>query len=166
MLYYGNESDEVINIGIINNMMIYSLASFREGFIKLNTLVPPNEIGRFSDRDFDIVYANYILNNEYTFTEFFQIIYNLYINEMDFAENIIESMMKFIQQRYGYNGIKIDSDDDFIYAQNNYIGSFAPGFGIYNLDIDKERFSYLIESYRLSNNGNLPFNLEGFVVYD
>ena len=41
---------------------------------------------------------------------------------------------------------------------------FAPGFGLYNLDQDKERFTYLMESYRLANNGALPYQLDGFVV--
>ena len=41
---------------------------------------------------------------------------------------------------------------------------FAPGYGIFNLDQDKERFTTLIEQYRIANNGALPLDLEGFVV--
>ena len=41
---------------------------------------------------------------------------------------------------------------------------FAPGYGIFNLDQDKERFTTLIEQYRITNNGALPLDLEGFVV--
>ena len=180
MLFFGNEKDEVINIGISNNMIIYTLASFREGFNKLS-IMPPNELGRFENRDFDIIYADYIINNDIIFINFFQIIYNLYIGkdvliiyseEFNFSENIIESVLKLIQQRYGYNAIRIDNDDDFIYAKNNNNPYFAPGYGLYNLDTDKERFTYMIEKYRLStineNNpvGIIPFNLEGFIIND
>lgn len=179
MLMYGYDRDDIINISFSGDGLIYNLASMREGFIKLNNLIPPNNIGVFTDRDFDIVYANYIMNNDAVFTEFFQIIYNLYIGKdvliiysptYEWTENILESLLKLIQQRYGYNAVRIDSDEDYIYARNDCIFSFAPGYGIYNLDIDKDRFSYLIESYRLStiNNDNytgyIPYNLEGFIV--
>ena len=42
---------------------------------------------------------------------------------------------------------------------------FAPGFGLYNLDMDKERFTQIVEDYRLKYK-KLPFELEGFVVPD
>ena len=101
------------------------------------------------------------------FCEFFQIIYNLYLgydvfilaSSEDWSENILESLLKLIQQRYGYNAVRIDSDDDYIFARNNMTFDFDPRFGIYNLDQDKERFSYLIENFRLANNGNLPYNI-------
>lgn len=181
MLMYGYDRDDIINISFSGSGIIYNLASMKEGFIKLQKLIPPNELGRFTDRDFDIAYANYIMLNDEVFCEFFQIIYNLYIGKDVFiiytasenwAENIIESLLKLIQQRYGYNAVRIDSDDDYIYACNYCNFKFAPGYGLYNLDIDKDRFSALIESFRLAtineNNplGVLPYDLEGFIVHE
>ena len=43
-------------------------------------------------------------------------------------------------------------------------GICLTGYGIFNLDQDKERFTTLIEQYRIANNGALPLDLEGFVV--
>ena len=72
-------------------------------------------------------------------------------------------MLKLIQQRYGYNAVLITSDEDYIYAKNNCYSDFAPGYGLYNLDIDKERFTSIIVDCGL-NNKALPFNIEGFDV--
>ena len=65
MLMYGESRDDILGIGFAGAGMIYNLSSLREGFNTLRLLIPPNEIGRFTDRDFDIAYANYILNNDY-----------------------------------------------------------------------------------------------------
>lgn len=172
MLMYGQSRDDILNIGFIGNTVVYNLSTMKEGFNNLRLLIPPNSIGRFTDRDFDIAYANYIIQNDNVFCEFFQIIYNLYLGidvlilsaEDDWCENILESLLKLIQQQYGYNAVQIDSDEDYIYAKNNMITDFAPfGYTLYNLDQDKERFSYLIEQFRINNNGRLPFNC---IVWD
>ena len=163
MLMYGVDNSEVLNLKFGGNGVVYNLSSMVEGMNKLS-LLPPNSIGMFTDRDFDIAYANYIMNNDYVFCEFFQIIYNLFLNRdvfiivssSDWSENILESLLKLIQQRYGYNAVKIDSDEDYIYAKNFMEFRFAPGYGVYNLDQDKERFSLIIEQMRLSGDMKYP----------
>ncbi len=167
MLMYGNP--QATNLNFSGKGVVYNLTSMKENFINLSLLLPPNSIGRFTDRDFDIVYANYIMNNDMVFVEFFQIIYNLYIgndvfiiaDEADWSENILESLLKLIQQRYGYNAVMVNSDQDYIYAKNNLFTDFAPGYGLYNLDIDKERFNNIIVTAKLNNN-NKYYYLEGF----
>lgn len=171
MLMFGLDRPDVLNIPFSGTGVMFNLTSMREGFNTLKSLVPPNELGRFTDREFDIAYANYIMNNDFVFCEFFQIIYNLYIgnnvfiiaSDSDWSENILESLLKLIQQRYGYNAVKIDSDDDYIYAENNMSFNFAPGYGLYNLDQDKERFSYIVENFRIRNNGNMIINIPGWI---
>lgn len=166
MLMYGVARDDILAIRFSGTGVVYNLTSMREGMTNLRLLIPPNIIGRFTDREFDIAYADYIMNNDNIFCEFFQIIYNLYIgndvfilaSEEDWSENILESLLKLIQQRYGYNSVRIDSDDDYIFAANNMSFGFAPGYGLYNLDQDKERFSYLMENARLQT-GKLPYNI-------
>jgi hypothetical protein len=165
MLMYGVGEDKVININFAGEGVIFNLSALREGFTNLNMLIPPNELGRFTDRDFDILYAKYIMENDNVFYEFFSIVYNLYIGRdvlilasaEDWSENILESLLKLIQQRYGYNAVKIDNDDDYIFARNNMTFGFAYGYGLYNLDIDKDRYSNLIEVYRIKY-GRLPAN--------
>ena len=170
MLMYGPASAADIKFG--GKGVMYNLSSMREGFISLQALIPPNTIGRLTDREFDIAYANYIMSNDTLFCIFFQIIYNLYIGKdvfiivstEDWSENLLESLLKLIQQRYGYNAVLINTEADYLYAATSMIFGFAPGYGIYNLDQDKERFTTLIEQYRIANNGALPLDLEGFVV--
>lgn len=170
MLMYGPASAADIKFG--GKGVMYNLSSMREGFISLQALIPPNTIGRLTDREFDIAYANYIMSNDTLFCIFFQIIYNLYIGKdvfiivstEDWSENLLESLLKLIQQRYGYNAVLINTEADYLYAITSMSFGFAPGYGIYNLDQDKERFTTLIEQYRIANNGALPLDLEGFVV--
>ena len=170
MLMYGPASAADIKFG--GKGVMYNLSSMREGFISLQALIPPNTIGRLTDREFDIAYANYIMSNDTLFCIFFQIIYNLYIGKdvfiivstEDWSENLLESLLKLIQQRYGYNGVLINTEADYLYAATSMNFGFAPGYGIYNLDQDKERFTTLIEQYRIANNGALPLDLEGFVA--
>ena len=170
MLMYGPASAADIKFG--GKGVMYNLSSMREGFISLQALIPPNAIGRLTDREFDIAYANYIMSNDTLFCIFFQIIYNLYIGKdvfiivstEDWSENLLESLLKLIQQRYGYNAVLINTEADYLYAATSMNFGFAPGYGIFNLDQDKERFTTLIEQYRIANNGALPLDLEGFVV--
>ena len=170
MLMYGPASAADIKFG--GKGVMYNLSSMREGFISLQALIPPNTIGRLTDREFDIAYANYIMSNDTLFCIFFQIIYNLYIGKdvfiivstEDWSENLLESLLKLIQQRYGYNAVLINTEADYLYAVTSMNFEFAPGYGIFNLDQDKERFATLIEQYRIANNGALPLDLEGFVV--
>ena len=170
MLMYGPASAADIKFG--GKGVMYNLSSMREGFISLQALIPPNTIGRLTDREFDIAYANYIMSNDTLFCIFFQIIYNLYIGKdvfiivstEDWSENLLESLLKLIQQRYGYNAVLINTEADYLYAVTSMNFEFAPGYGIFNLDQDKERFTTLIEQYRIANNGALPLDLEGFVV--
>lgn len=161
MLFYGDSSI----IGILNSesTVIFNISSLREGLPRLQ-LIPPKELGRYYERDFDIIYANYIMNNDAVFCQFFTIVYNLYCNKdvylvmdnSDWSENIIESICKLIQQRYGYESMKLNSYEDYIYAMTNIIGEFNPYYGIANLDMDKERYSYINENIRI-NNGGKPY---------
>lgn len=156
MLLYGNSRN------IPDNVVVFNLTSLKEGYRRLDLLIPPNQLGLYTGRDFDIAYANYIMSNDMVFKEFFDIIHCLYIGqdvyiiideEAEWSENITESLLKLIQQRYGYNASHISCFDDFVYACNNDISDFNPYFGVYNLDIDKQRYEYMCESMRLSSPG-------------
>lgn len=157
MLMYGNAQN------VIATGNVYNLTSMKEGYMRLSTLIPPNNLGRLTGRDFDLAYADYIFNNDMVFIEFFHIIYSLYIGTDvyiiisetdDWSENLIESLLKLIQQRYGYNACKINSLDDYIYFYNLPNSSeFDIYFGIKNLDMDKERYTYIMENIRIKNGG-------------
>ena len=77
---------------------------------------------------------------------------------MDWAENIAESLFKAIQQRYGYNAIKVETEEDYLYFKNNTQESqFNQEWGIYNLDIDKERYTIIIETNILRAGGSINY---------
>ena len=167
MLMYGN------SFNVITTGTVYNLTSLKEGYVRLQSLIPPNEIGRFTGRDFDIAYANYILSNDFIFKEFFDIVYLLYqgvdvyliIAEEDWSENLVESLLKLIQQRYGYIGCRIKCFDDFLEASKHSISKFDPVFGLANLSMDRERYVYIIEKARIQSGGPLLIPEEELIRY-
>ena len=161
MLLYGNGNY------IPDDCKVFNLNSMREGFPRFKYLLPPNSMGQYTQREYDIAYFNYIFQNDYVFTEFFSIVFELYCNNdvfiivdesMDWSENLTESLFKAIQQRYGYNAVKVDTEEDYFWVKNSYSNpQFNSSWGIYNLDIDKERYSILIESARLQAGGDMIY---------
>lgn len=154
MLFYGNS----FNIVTDDETVVFNLTSYRENIPKLDLLLPPREIGHFVDRDFDIAYMNYILGNDRVFYQFFgSIIMNLYlgfnvyiaISDEDWSINLIESLLKLIQQRYGYNGLRINDISDYTSAieSGNSKSGFDKFYGLANLDLDKNRYSLLEVEY-------------------
>jgi hypothetical protein len=138
---------------------IFNITGMKEGYENLQILIPPNEVGRFTGRDFDICYANYIIYNDNVFIEFFKIIQNLYKGQnvylvfdatSDWSENLAESLLKLIQQRYGYNAYHILLPEDYLYASQNDMSRFDPCYGIHNLDIDKERYEFVVQNMVLA----------------
>ena len=149
MLYYGYSN--IMSV-LKYDTIVYNITSYKEGLVRLN-LMPPCDVRFYKDgsREFDMYYADWILSNDGPFFDFFTIVYNLYIgndiflvmDDGDWSENIIESLLKLIQQRYGYNGCMIDSFDSYVYAQNNMSSRFE-SFGLMNLDVDKDRYSVIM----------------------
>jgi hypothetical protein len=141
---YGNSK----NIPVwSDNTVVYNLTSLIEYYPRLNLLVPSG-IGYYDGYEFDVAYMNYIFGNNEVFTQFFQIVMNLYMGKDVYiitddelwSENLVESLMKLIQQRYGYNCCRINSYEDYTNMKD---GKFDPGWGLANLDADKERFSMI-----------------------
>ena len=135
---------------IPDKCVVFNITSMREDLPRLN-LIPPEYVGKLNSRDFDIAYMNYIFGYDPAFAEFFQIINNLYIGNdvylvmtagIDWSENLIESILKIIQQRYGYNAVRIYTQDDYIQAQNTRM-QFDPTYGLMNLDADKQRYAMM-----------------------
>lgn len=146
----------------IDNLIIYNLSSLAEGYPRVDILPPVEDVNYTDDLGFDIFYCNYIMMNDSIFYEFFsKIMYPLYngqdifliVTRNIFYDRISETITKFIQQRYQYLSAIINDKED-IYDLN-----LDAGFGIngvYNLDIDKDRFTYLYTSMNLDyKTGNI-----------
>ena len=148
MLMYGTNDA----LSFLDNCIIYNLTSMNQRFKSLPLLIPPNNIGKFTGKEFDMAYAQWIMNNDPVFYQFFgAIIMELYnghdifliVSSDDWSEDLVESLLKLIQQRYGYNACRVESLEDYNLFFHSNTGDFNPYFGIQNLDMDKERYSCL-----------------------
>ena len=136
---------------------VYNFSSLREGFPRLN-LMPPRTLGANTEYEFDVKYMQYVIGTDIVFMNFMTIILDIYngfnvyllVSEDDWSRLLIDSLMKLIQQRYGINGILVNSMEDFMYAKDDYFSDY----GILNLDQDKDRYAYIDQQYKLMGAGD------------
>lgn len=136
---------------VTGEWLILNLNSFMEGFERLNIL-PPFGL-EYGDKNFDIMYANYILQNDIPFMELMKIIMTIYSgnnviilsSKGNIYEFVAESLQKFIQQRYSLVSYIVNDLDDWQYVEDTMFDIN----GVYNLDLDKERFTYLYAQMNL-----------------
>ena len=141
---------------------IYNFSSPVEIGVRLHSLIPSFSLYQVKDsKIFDIQYADYIMTNNAAFIDMMRIIHSIYNGENVFvligtneiSNFFTESLMKFIQQRYGYNGFIINHINDVFYASES---DFSIN-GLYNLDQDRERYvliedpKYILEGMTLGN---------------
>lgn len=133
--------------------VVYNLSSLSYMGVKLEYLTPPYNILTTvrADREFDIAYAQYILNNDAVFADMFKLIHANYLGYNVFIlvggdearQLITESLMKFINQRYTLIPryfATIDDIPDYYDEDHIYVD------GIYNMDADRERYVYITTS--------------------
>lgn len=151
MLLYGNAT----HAKFIEGGLVYNFTSMVEKYPRL-PLMPPNYLGASSEYDFDQKYMEFVMFIDQNFINFMSYIimplYNghtiyLCISEDPWSEIIIESLLKLIQQRYGYNATRINDFNDLCVAESS---DFEPRYGLSNLDQDKDRYSYAMEQLRQS----------------
>lgn len=131
---------------ITKDTIIYNLNANTANFTPIY-LMPPREM--LSSPEFDNEYINLLLTNDNYFMQLMKIVINLqhgfdiYIlryNE-DFVFNpITETLMKLIQQRYGYNYQEIFCADDL----DVYDSSSFSAFGIMQFDEDFKRYESIM----------------------
>ena len=137
----------------IGQVVKFNLSSYYNDAPNLDALIPSSEFitpdvltGDCSIPLFDIEYHNYILNNNNAFIQFMNIIIPAYtspdvlvhimIKQSPFRDVITESLLKLIQQRYGYNAYIINEIEDFVYADESDMS--IPG--LFTLDQDLIRW--------------------------
>lgn len=165
MLIFGNSNNVIYLNGNIdmNHIVILNLSSMNEKFPGVALMPPPNTI--LSDNDsFDKVYFEYIMCNDNVFLEFMKIIMPLYYGYDVYIEvtqggnfdYITESLIKIIQQRYGYNSYIVNEPEDILMIGTEIIpeGEFSIQ-GLSMLDIDKERYSYIMTEAELRDRGKI-----------
>ena len=131
------------------DLLIYNLSSLMEGFVPVAILPPSTQMNYSNEKEFDYLFMNYILNNDSIFFEFFSKIMNpiyygfdvfILVSRNMFFDMITESLMTFIDQRYGYKCAMINEKSDYDYVDKCTTFTTA---GIYNFDIDKARYTNL-----------------------
>lgn len=146
---------ELLEMKGIKQVAKYNLSSYYD-MESLSALIPSVEfipehlLLDTSNPEFDIAYGNYIINNNIAFLNLMLIIIPVYlnpdclvqilINTSEFRDVATESLMKLIQQRYGYNSYIINEPEDFIYTEE-------PDFsipGLFTLDQDLNRYMCLL----------------------
>lgn len=145
----------------VRQVVKYNLSHYYAEMPTLNLLVPssqfiPEDIlnGDCSNTDFDREYHNFIFNNDIAFAQFMSIIIPVFMNPdtlvhitiifNEYSNAFVESLIKLIQQRYGYNSYFINDIDDFIYTSDSEFS--IPG--LFMLDQDLAR-------WRLMNNESI-----------
>ena len=148
MIVFGNHT--TIPYNTKEPWYIINLSSPLEGVQRIN-IMPPYYL-KFNINDtnnFDIQYLDYIFSNDTIFYEFMDKLiipiylgWNVYVinsNSDEIFDYISESIQKILQQRYGLLVNNVSEYEDYDYIEET---SFSLQ-GVYNLQIDKERYSML-----------------------
>ncbi len=159
MLMYGSNIMVANMIAREKDTVIYNLSSLNESYPRLY-LLPPNELGQIYDFQFDLNYANWIIYTDPIFVEFMKIISNLYngynvyiiVSSEDWSVNIIDILMKLIQERYGVVGVQVNDYEDYLCGNET---EFAEGYGLFTVQQDLERFGVLTYRVRKDDEYNV-----------
>lgn len=155
------------NLATTNKTKVLNFCSLNEKYPRLK-LLPPIDFRtctsgnpESAEYEFDMQYAQWLLSDNNAFIDLMQIVYSIYqgydvfllITDDIIMEQYTQSLLKFIQQRYGYNGFYIKSMEDLFNAEDQPI----TGVGLMNLLDDKERLSLMVEESRQESRGFMPY---------
>ena len=145
---------ELLEYKGIRQVVSYNLSSYYSDVPTMNALIP--NIQHMSEEllqgdcvipQFDIEFGNYIINTDEAFLQFMNIVIPAYMNpdmlvqiligHSDFRDAITESLIKLIQQRYGYNSYIVNDIEDFLCADESDFS--IPGLFAIDEDINKWR---------------------------
>lgn len=138
--------------------VIFNLSSLYSGYVDLTPLITSRDLTQsptelpnmyIDSPSFDMNYANSMINNPEHFNMLMQIMYVSYnggisailVKRDNYRDAIMESIIKLIQQRYGYNCWILNSISDI---QDIKESNYTP-LGLMTLDSDLERFSILFQ---------------------
>ena len=139
------------------NMEVYNLTSLYEGYYRLK-LIPPFSIFDTGGNDMDIAYVNWLFSTDFAFYDLMNVLDRVHMGKHvciltmeDYKyDMIVESLEKFISNRYGIIPNYVNDYDDFNYLED--IGPRTPQ-DIYNFDNDRDLFL----SRLLNTNKNMLF---------
>lgn len=138
----------------VRQVVKYNLSHYYAEMPMLNLLVPSSEFisediltGDCATTDFDREYHNFILSNDAAFCQLMSIIVPVYMQPdtlvhiailyNDYTIAFVESLIKLIQQRYGYNSYFINDVEDFLYITEPEFS--IPGLFVLDQDLARWR---------------------------
>lgn len=133
-------------INLFKDLYIFNYNSYVMGYPNSGLIPSQLPIASYSD-SFDSAYLNCLLRDDNMFCNLFRIIsllqsgsnILLISDNSNYEINLPESLLKIIQQRYGYNGaIANDPEDLYSLKESNFS---IPG--LYNYDADNIRYCTL-----------------------
>lgn len=148
-------------LGCIHNPVIFNLSSYNSNFDSIASLttsinniqmqfegVPPNQYIYY--QAFDIAYMNMVLSNNNLFIDLMKVMINAYegnnviilVQRDEYRDAIMESLIKLIQVRYGYDCWIVESIEDIECIKET---KFTP-MGLLTLDEDRKRYIQLYAS--------------------
>ncbi len=119
--------------GSLRPIHCFNFSSMVSGLDSLQLLPPPGTSFIYSET-FDLEYGNYILNNNFAFTEMMKVVTTLYNGTNVFLairengsidEALVESFAKLIQLKYGYNYQMLHSYEDINYDDDSDFSVFG-----------------------------------------
>ena len=136
-------------------LVIFNLSSLNQNIPRLPGLIPLISTPIYDEKDFDMWYYDYVLNDPVACTSLMSVLGSLYetsnvyvcISEYssdDFMSMINESFMKIIQQRYDIEYYIVNELSDWNYIDDTGC-DFRSVRGINTFDEDKNRFLLLRE---------------------
>lgn len=173
MIIFGTESTrpgifDPMYIPGIKKVLVLNLYSLFDMGEQIPNIIPfpfpvPELVYSDDQVQLDMIYADYLTNHIPAFMDLMKILYPLYensdllvyilISHDPYRDVMTESLIKFIQERYGYICNLINTLEDVLYVQD---GSFSYN-GIIAMDMDKEKYiNILYDTGQL----NLPNDIE------
>ena len=154
-------------IQVLNFTSLYSgypsLSALTTNMYNMNQSGLPSNI--YVDTvQFDIQYANAIFRDDKMFEAFMSIMIPVHeginsillVHRDTYRDSLMESLIKLIQQRYGYNSWIVEDIDDIDCIHES---TFTP-YGIMALDADIKRYDELYNCGRVSSRIINPINVE------
>lgn len=144
--------------------VILNLSSFYSGYINITHLIakisPINNTGLpmpefVNSVEFDIQYASAVLNNPELFGSLINIMLRAYegylvcilVQRDQYRDAVMESLIKLIQQRYGYNCWIIEDGDDIEIMSEQML---LPN-GLLTLDADIKQYNQMYSKGMVGN---------------
>lgn len=145
-------------------IIVMNLSSLYSGHIDITDLItkisPINNTGLstpdfVNSVQFDMMYMGAIMNDPNLFHKLMMImlhahegyLVNILVQRDWYRDAVMESLIKLIQQRYGYNCWIIEEPEDVMYIKNDV---FTPS-GLLTLDSDIHKYNELYSSGRVDS---------------